>query len=447
MSIIKELRKNIIEAPRKGFRNHKYLLLILLVSFLAKLIYIFHYSDYKNYLFSDMGGYWGRAQERYEGGVFNLGQWTSWATFFHFYLTEIFKILNHFHLFKYRLEIVIILNIIYSTLSVYYLYFIALQIIKNTKYSLLTTFFYAFSYPIFYYNAFVLSENLSIPIVIISTYLVFTYHESGFKMFLTGLLFAIATAARPILGLLALPFFLYIVFAKKFSSHSFKKAVIFALGFFLIIYIVVQENIRISNGELKNLSGNGGVNFFIQQCKVQWVQSTYHGHVVVIGPGTYLGYPELARMKFATDHPFHDQKYFYALGLQCIRNNPRIWLDNILPLKALLLGPLFPGVLSAKGFEYFYKLSNKLIMLMISTFWFLYFLIRDKKIEIKKLLLLLSILFCIIVTNYFFATEQRYCFPAYFVIYLLFFTILKNYFKEAKIYLITSVLLYLLFFN
>lgn len=438
---------SLLKLTNKRLKNikaeHKWLAIILLVSFITRIIYVYYFTDYKNYLFTDMGGYWERAIDRYNGKVFDMSQWTSWATFFHFYLAEVFKLLAFLHLFDKKLEIILFLNVVYSTISIYFVYLISLEILKKKFQCLLLTFLYAFTYFFFYLNALIMAENLSIPLLIISFYLVLSKSQNKKAIFLAGSLLAIATALRPAHGLIGLPLFLYILFSRRYTRGSLISAIVFASAFFLIIYLVVQENIRISKGELKSLAGYSGVVFFHNQCKVLHIKSFHKGHILEIVPPLFLAYPELAKMEFSTTHPFHHQEYFYKLGFECMKKNPNIFFDNLISLKALFWGCFFPHVSGARWLNFFYTLWSYLVIFMTSLLGFLYFLLRDKKVEPPKILLLISIPVCILITSFLYGSEQRYLLPAYFAIYLLFFIIvsnIRNYANELAQYLVVLAL-------
>ena len=444
--------EDLLQSTTKKLSNlskvHKQLIFILVTSFLIKIIYVFHFTDYKNYLFSDMGGYWGRAQERYDGGIFNLGQWTAWVPFYHFYLAEVFKLLAFLHLFDHKLEIVLILNIIYSTISVYCLYFVSKQILKNDNHSLLVTLLYAFTYPFIYLNAFVLTENFAIPLLILSVCLLFNCHEKKSALFINGLIFGIAVATRPSLLPVAISFFLYIIYATIPNRKSLLRGAVFALGFALIIFFTIVEISHISKGEVVGLCGNTGAVFFISQCKHHSIESHYNGYVFSIGPP--LNWQHSDWSDYKTEHPLHDQSYFYKLGYECMKSNPHYLVESFKNLKTLFFNTLMPAVSSAASFDFFIKLSSYVIFFMTISLGFLYFLIRDKVVETKKVLFLLSIPFCTILMSFFYPPEQRYFYSCVFVIYILFFTMLthlKKYSKEVKIYLISLVLIYFLFFN
>ncbi len=420
--------------------------IILISSFILKLYFVFYCTDYKNYLFSDMGAYWGRAKERFNGDIFAYGQWSSWATFFHFYLTFVFKILNCLHLSDYRLEAVLFLNVVYSTASVYFFYLISKHFMKDSTFTMFSTLLYAFTYPIIYLNAYILSENIAIPLLILAVCLVLNCSNNRIMLFLAGMVLAIGIAARPSLSLLIIPFFVYVIYTGVSSRISISKGVFLLIGFFLVIFLVIQENYLISNGKLTALAANGGLVFFIQQCKVHWVSSTYEGYVTEIGPPAYLGNPDLARMESYVDHPIHDQDFFYKLGFDCIKRNPRIWFDNLMSLKAFFLGPLFPGAFSCKWFDPLIKLWMYIILFTTASMPFMCLLIRDKKIKLNKGLFIISIPIFIMFTNYIWGPEHRYSYPSIFALYIIFFTFVsyvKDYLKYAIFYLLLIFLLYL----
>ena len=442
-----EFRKYIPSQLKNVSSNHIFLWLILVSSFIVKVIYVFYFTDYKNYLVTDMGVYWGRAEQRYNGDIFSLWQWSAWATFFDFYLCFLFKIINILGLMERKLEVILCLNIIYSTISVYCLYRIATHMFKDLLFPLLVTFFYAFFYPLIYFNAFVLAENLSIPALIASTYLLFTFPKDKLILFLSGVFLGLGAGFKPSLVLIAVPYFIYIVFAKERSLSSLIKGFIFTIGFLLVIFLVVVENNYISKGELKGLAGNGGVSFFIWNCRISFLKSFYQGFHIHIGPPTLVGHPELDQ--FTTERPIHGQKYFYQLGLECLKKKPGLLLEHFKYFPVVFFGPLLPSMLSAWNFVPLMTISNYVLLFMFLSFGMFYFMIRDDTLtKNKEVLLMAGILLFIFIPMYIFGPEQRYIYPGVFAIYLLFFTIisrLKDYKRQTINYCKTIVLVYVLY--
>lgn len=426
----------IFEAIKSMYKEHRTLFLILLASFITRIIYVFHYTDYKNYLYTDMGGYWNRALDRYNGNIFNEGQWAMYAPFYHFYLAFIFKILQFLNLFALKLEAIILLNIVYSTISIVFVYLISKQIIKNNFYSNLATGLYAFSYPLIYFNSFIMSENISIPILITSVYLIFTYHEKKLMMTLAGLIFALGVATKPAMLLIAAVFLLYIIYAHRRSFDSTIRGILFALGFCFVIFLVIVENNHISRGVIKTLYANSGELFFLTQCNYSAVNSTYsnsNGNFIwIIAPPLLWTNRNLS--PFNTDHPPYDNKYFYKLGFDCIKNNPDFLIDALKKQKGLFFNSLMPSDPRSQGFDNFINFSNYLTFFMALSLGLLYYLRKDNEIDTKKIIVLLFILLSIPFTTLIYPPEQRYLLPVFFIIYLLFFTVvfnLKKYKKEA----------------
>lgn len=431
--------------PKKNY----YVFIIVIASFITRMIYVFQYTDYKGYLVSDMGGYWDRAIGRYNGDLFPLSQWTGWGPFYHFYLTSIFKILSFLHLFDHKLEIVIFLGILFSSISIIFVYLISSYLLKE-PHSILATLLYAFSYPLIYLNSLILTENLSIPILILAVFLLFTYHENKLIMFLTGAILAIAVACRPALGLMFISFFIYILYYKKLDLGSIFRSVLFACGFCIIIFLTFVEIFYISKGELISLYGSSGTTFFLLQCKHGSIESNYKGYYYVGSPPfTSSNHPNWP--VFKTDHALHDQKYFYKLGYECMKKNPNFLLDGLISLRALFFNCLFPSFGSAANFGKLIDFANNLIFFMTITLGLLYFLLKDKILESKNVIFLISPILYTAIMSFFFPPEQRYLYPALFAIHILFFLVISYaktykqlYFKYARIALIVY-LVYLFF--
>lgn len=442
MTNINKFEKQVSIFLRRFSATH-YLAFILLISFIARIVYVFYFTNYKDYLVTDMGGYWNRATDRYNGNIFSVSQWTAWPTFFHFYLAFVFKILNFLDLLNYKLEAVLLLNIILSVISTYFFYLISVSFFKSPILPLLVTSLYAFCYPLIYFNVLIMSENLSIPLFIISVYLVFQHGNDKFPLFLAGVLLGIAVCTRPAIALLMVPFILYIVFEKKVALASLLKAGIFTFGFFIIIFLVILENAHISRGELKSLAGAGGVNFFISHCKIHIVKSNYENTVTHISPVLSYFHPEWE--EYITNKPIHDQKHFYELGFNCLKAQKYDFIvERLLSFKKVFFGSFFPAFPDAKYFDIFRILSDYFIFFMFSVLGLLFFMRKSLTDGWNKILFLASMLFCIFFIMYFFCIEQRLLFPGYFAIYLLFFTVISNVKKYKRE--ITGYLLVLLFF-
>ncbi len=433
-------------------KNNYYLFLIILASFIIRVIYVFYFTHYKTYLITDMGNYWNAGLNWYNEKGLSRADWMPWTPIFPIYLSNLFKVISFLNLYDYKLEIVLFLNIIYSTVSVYFFYLISTYILKNTHYSLIVTALYAFNYIVIYFNSLVLTENVALPMFIISVYLLFAYSESRLITFLNGVFFGLAVAIRLAFGIIALPFFLYVVLAKKFSVNSLFRGILFALGFFIVIFFVAVENNHVSQGKYKGLSPHGAVNFLIAQCKAPTFISNYKGYVYSLSDGYFSLEKDLVKQeKIETDHPIYDQKYFYQLGIDCIKKDPSTLIGNFIHLRALIFRDLHPSFLDAKGFNYFWHLTQYTVFFMVLSLGMFYYLFKGSSeaiISNKPLLFIISVLACTVFMAYFFLPASRYFVPVYFILYLLFFTIIshiKDYKQQFINYIRTLVLVYFIY--
>src|SRR4030042_6663372 len=354
----------------KTIDKHQYLFvaIIIILALVIRFIYVFQFTSYKDYLHSDMGAYWGMAIERANGNDVNINQWIIWPPFYHITLSVFIRLIDIFGLQPLRLEITIGFHILLSTLSLFFLYGITKKIAKgNAVPALIVIAAYSFCYPVIYLNAFILSENLAIPLLIFSVWCIFNVSEKqGEKteelgarrpprirlfsiplidflwLFLSSLSLAITTAARPAFGLLGLLFVFFLTGVKVFRIVSiFKRrdvrravfagiirAAFFSLIFFSFLTLVIMENMRISEGKLTGLSTGGGFNFYLAQTKKHWLETNFDGYKYILVPPGTVDQPE--RGKYITAVPFYDQAYYYQLGWQYLKGHPQNLINNIL---------------------------------------------------------------------------------------------------------------------
>ncbi|RLA59355.1 MAG: hypothetical protein DRQ78_10705, partial [Epsilonproteobacteria bacterium] len=120
------------------------LVAIITFSFIIKLIYVFYFSEYSQYLYSDMGGYWNRALASYAGDNTSIGQWSIWPPFPHMTLAWFFKVLYVLGLENHKLEATMFMNVLLSTMTVIFVYLIARKLDDSKNYALIVVVIYAF---------------------------------------------------------------------------------------------------------------------------------------------------------------------------------------------------------------------------------------------------------------------------------------------------------------
>jgi hypothetical protein len=396
-------------------------------SFLIRFCYVFLLTDYSHYLVSDMGGYWVRACERFDGDHNSYRQWAVWPPFFHVLLADLFVPFTQAKLpVDLWLTAVILLQITLSSFSVYWVYCIARRIFSNDRIALTAAVVYALTYTPIYFNAFLLSENLAIPLVIASVWLILQKTPRRLGTFCAGVLLGAAAGIRPadVLYAGAFALFLWATLRRPSGDGETQGAwrrlaplLTFVLGFAGVVWLIVLENARISNGALWGLGANGGMNFFMAQCKIGRLDSNsiYHGYHYNYSFSHPQFFGETWREHVTTSVGLHEQGYFYHLGMQRLRDFAT-WREDFWELRKLLIGPIFPTYYTAWGFQTFDLLSRWTL-----TPVFLIALIAPPAARLtrrswatREILLLWSILVLTFVTCFFFGNERRFIVPTIF---------------------------------
>ncbi|MGD0589785.1 MAG: glycosyltransferase family 39 protein [Bacteroidota bacterium] len=452
---IKIVINNIIGSIKNVKQKDKMLFwffVAILLSTALKYIFVFYHTDYQNYLNSDMGGYWERALERYNGEVRTINQWVIWPPLYHIIMDEVFKVLAFFGLLDYKLEFIIGLNIILSSLSAIYLYFITLRLTKKHTIAFCAAIFYTCSYYSFYFNAFILSENLAVPVLIAAIYYLFL--NKNWTYVISGVLLAIATGVRPGYGLIGLPFALYALLS---NSNSFNKdwkhsiffsglwkATLVTISFFSIIFFIIVENNYISEGRLKGLASSSGLNYYFSFTKSYEVRCEFDGYVYMIYPPGSVTSPENG--KLLTTTPIYEGKYFIDLANHFIKEHPAILIQKLADIKELYFGTLFPSTSSALWFDILINPFRWLFFVLSLIVVFSCFTHPFSRVDKNKYLILLSVILCSLIVCYFFSTEHRYIYAYIFAVYVIaietIFEVVPNFKKyRKKLIIFISVLL------
>lgn len=415
ISLIKGGSAAVMKNPGEAIcSKHLLLPLVLSLSFIFKLAFLFKYSGYQHHLIADMAGFWYRADARYQGDIFGPGQWLPWPGFYTLFLVHLFKVAHFFGLSALRLEMTLVLSVILSTISVFLVYKIAEDLTGDFVISLTAAAAYGFCYPVIYLNTLILPENLGMPLLIATHFFVLRKNQSAAGMAGAGCLLGLADTGHALFGLMGIPFFLYIFFCKKISWRSLARALCFAGGIFLILLFLAGENHYISKGRLTGLADYQGLDFFMRFCKPYNVFSSYPGYGGALSfnnPVFLEPHPEYGR--FLTNHPLHDYGYFFREGLRCIQENPGIWGENLKALTEALAGSLLTSFLTASILLFYWTAPKSPPFL-------------------QKMTLLLSPLFCTLLAGYFFTLKSRYLIPSLYGLFIVFFAVLPYLLKNWK---------------
>lgn len=406
--------------------------LVALSALFIRAIYVFWGTVYRTYVVNDMRWYWERALEFSQGDFFSMHQWGVWPPFYHMFVGVLIYLANFFVQIGHRIEVVLAVQIILASLSTYLVYRIALTVLRNEKWALVVQILYALAYPLIFLNSFVLSENVAIPLLILATWLVLEHasksRRSALVLSAAALVFAIGM--RPALTLLILPFIWYL------GRKSWRRSALpFAITGGVIWLALVGYTAFISGGQAAGIGANGGVNFFLRQCRVRYLQVETDKINVVLTPTQFYGplYQDLPNLK--TSVPIYEQKFYAAAGLECLKKrSPGLIFQNILDLKWLFFGQVyFPWVPGALAFKQ---------LISFWTWWFfgaillaLYGGLNRKARksaawpEIQFFLLLVA---GVALTGIVFPVEPRFMYPLIFAIYILAALALKQLISRKK---------------
>ncbi len=413
------------------FNADKEIYLLVLASFVVRIVFVFLLTDYPHYLVSDMGGYWGRAIDRYHGDVFSVSQWAFHAPLYHIILSTMFKVFAFLGApFAYLLELTLLTNCILASVTVFFVYRISLSILEIKKWALSVAALYSLTYPLIYINAFVLSENLAIPLLVAANYFIFRQPRNYLCLALCGLLLCIAAGMRPIFGPLVFSFASFIFLANQDQRKIFAaaKTALFIVIFFLGILSICAYNAHISKGAVKGLGPNGGFTFFAIKAKVGKIIFKFGDHSYWVEPCQYLDGHKPAIPLLEINHAIYDQTYFYSKGMECVRNNPKILWDSLLELRCFLVGYFFPHFADAKGFKLLLPLFTWIIgiMTIVAFFFFWIIFLIQKWYDKSKLLFLWSLLLFTAMMGYVISAERRFLLPLIYVVYIICFCLAKT---------------------
>lgn len=385
------------------------LVALLAGSALAKLCYVFALTDYRNYLFSDFWGYWYRALGRLAGNEFDSTQWAVWPPVPHILLSWYLHAVDLFGLARWRLEATLVANVAMSTASTALAYGIAEQTLQRKSWALGVAALYAFSFPLVYFNAFVMSEHAATLCMLAALWLALLRRRHGPTLACAGVLLGLACAQRPAFGFFGVAFFVYIAAAGPPARSALARAVFFSAGFALVVAAAALETHRISGGRVAGLGASGGMTFYFSQCGPRELVGSNSAEPYEFVAPALADRPEHGRV--VAEPPLRDQAFFARLGWECLREQPDVLHAARERFRNLFFGPLLPTAPTAWGF-----------VLLLPVFrWFLLactlalplaFAVRGSSgVRPDALALLGGILSLAALALYVFPAEHRYLYP------------------------------------
>ncbi len=430
--------------------KHEYfpIIAVIVVSTLLNFLMVFEWSYYKSYLTSDMHGYWERAVQIFSGDEKTPNTWVSNAPFYSRVIATLFTWLEYFHLRHTALEVILSLNVLLSGFATLSLYLIGLRVLHSKKWALALACVYAFAYPNLYFNVFLLGEPFAIPIIISAVCLVM-YLQNSYKVYLAGLVLAFGVGIRPSNGLLGLPCALYIfLYGFSFKQTPIKdwikvlfpravKAGLFSIAFFAVIFTILAENNRVSDGKLRGITAHSGYNFFLGQTQVHKIISSWDGLTYGFVPSSVAGNPEYGTI--TTNIPIYDSKTYYQEGWKILKDNPHLWWDHFKKYEHLFFNNLFPAVPSVKGFTWFFDPFRYITFYALLFCGLLFITIREKDTPRANVALFGSIFGLCAAALFFYTVTHQYFTNFSYALYILAFLYIRScvlHFNKYKIFIL-----------
>jgi hypothetical protein len=385
--------------------------------------YVFLFTPYHEFLYSDMRSFWLRALDRLKGETFADSQFQAWPPIYHILLAELFRIFQAIGMEGLiRLETALAINIAVFALSVYAFQRLASHWFANPVFVAVAVTLYAFGFPSLYFSAFLLSGNLGGPLMVIAVAVV-CCRQTWTSVVVGALLLALAAAIRPSFAPYGLAFVI-LYFARYGMSWEFvRRAAAFSAVFFAVVLLASAEVGRISGGRVFGLSANGGLDFFISNTDYHKVDLSYNGwHFFVVVPGYSLK-PENGT--YYTNVPFYHQDYYFRLGWEALKRDPSQLWRNLENVKNLFFARMLPSRPDAPGFSFFIPAWDWLKFGMFLTLGLYVWLWRRLGVREPMFWMLIHFIIITAIVSYLFTGEPRYTYSIMFVFYLLFFKLLE----------------------
>lgn len=410
-------------------KNQRFLIWFCVVIFIINCMLLFFGSDYKNYLWSDMWWYRNRALERYKWEIFGLNQWVIWPPMFHIILSNFFILFDYVGLWGLKLEIILIINIILFSISIYFIYLITKKLFKSDLfYVCIPAIIYWLCYPFHYFNVFILSENFAIPIYIIW----FSLFVVSRKYFIASLLLWLTIIIRPWMWLTMIWFIIYylLIFLREYTNLTnnnlrfqiFTKylfdGLVFSVWFLIMIFIWMSVSYYISGWKIKWLSANGWINYYFSWCDKHRADFKFNNiHYILVPPSNVD--KKIKWTDIFNKAPF-ESDYFYAIWEEC-KKNIDIFKNITTKIYNFFLWVMFPSLWTVLWFDQLFNIYRYIhIFMFIYILVSILFIYRLKWLDIPIIFLLYSIIILNILVIILFNSEHRYFYPNVFALYILF---------------------------
>lgn len=348
-------------------RAWRWLCALLLGSAALKAVYVFGFTPYADWVYSDSAHYYHRALAFLAGEAPTRADWDVYPLGATVLLALYWKALALIGISGHTLETALALNVVASTACVAIVWRLALLLGLSLRTALLTSAAYAVFFPLVYLNAFTLSEGPAQLFFLLSLLAVAEAYRrparAGAALMLSGLAWVLACHCRGSFLLAALPFALLILWQPPAPLPRWRAGLAWLMPASLVFAAASATLWWASDGLTSRATGaNGGVNFFMQQCHFYGTQSTQADYTWIFYPPVFNAQPQLGIHYTAV--PFLNQGYFLKEGLKCLHQQPDAWTRLLAFGPSLFYGVMYPTRVHAPGFAELMPWSRHTLLIL-----------------------------------------------------------------------------------
>lgn len=329
------------------------LLALLVATAAAKLAYVFCCTHYRDYVFGDSAHYFGRALAFFNGEKPWHLDWDVFPMGGPVLLALYWAMLDGAGLHGHFVESAMVLNVLASTGCTALVFHLAWRLTGRLRLSLVVAGVYGFYFPLWYLNAFVLSEpGASVLFLVALGALAESWRRPQPLRWLavSGLFWALACHCRGSL-LPWLPWLLLVWLAHPLPGLRRRIAMPVWLAAAALVFAAAAGALHAaSDGAAhKSTGNNGGFNFFLQQCHFNGIVSAQNHFTWDFYPAGFTHQKQLGT--YFTDVPLSDQGFYYREALRCIERQPGSVIRLVAFIPTLFYSQFFPELFDAAGYR------------------------------------------------------------------------------------------------
>lgn len=230
---------------KKNINPYKIILLIMILSFLIRLLWILSINSVP---FSDFSGIYENGKSVLQGNFEIFKGSHYYGRFPHLTITVLYFALIRIF-FPNPLFAIKFINVIFSTITVFLCYLIAKEVFNSHKKAIIAAYISAIYPPLIIYTAVTCSENMAIPFFLISIYIFILAIKNKKKIYyliLSALTLSIGNLFRMVGAIIIIAYIIYLLIYFKESKKKILLSIISLIMGFYIPLILVSKSLILS---------------------------------------------------------------------------------------------------------------------------------------------------------------------------------------------------------